>query len=131
MPLLEGQKQWADLAQALASDAALTGGPDRAPLLARLGMLRLQRLKDVDGAIDAFDQALASDPAEKTARTTLEKLAGLGDHRLQAARVLEPLYRREGANAPLLQVLELRGATTADLDERVSKLPPYSQVAHL
>ena len=98
-----------ELATGLEQLAALATGPEHAQVLARLGMLRLQRLRDVDAAIDAFDEALAFDAAEKTARATLEKLAALGDHRLKAARVLEPVYRREGAQAPLMKLLELRG----------------------
>jgi tetratricopeptide (TPR) repeat protein len=118
-PLLEAQRQWPELAQALDQDAALAEGTERAGILSRIGMLRLQRLKDTDAAIEAFGQALSQDPTDKTARLTLEKLAGLGDNRLAAARVLEPVYRREGAVGPLLKILELRGSLAPDVDERL------------
>jgi tetratricopeptide (TPR) repeat protein len=122
LPLLEAQRQWPELAEATAQEAALLAGPERGAAMARLGSLRLQRLKDVEGAIDAFDAALAQDPTEKTARATLEKLTALGDHRLQAARVLEPMYRREGATQPLLKLLELRGSLATDVDDRLAAL---------
>ena len=55
-----------------------SSGQEHAAAMARLGLLRMQRLRDVDGAIEAFDEALAFDSADKTARSTLEKLAALG-----------------------------------------------------
>ncbi len=129
MPLLEAQRQWADLAEALAQDAQLAGGREQAEVLARLGTVRMVRLRDVPGALDAFQEALAFDPQERTSRATLEKLAGVGDHRLMAGRVLEPVYRREGAAGPLLKVLELRGTTSADLDERLEALREAANLA--
>ncbi len=128
MPLLEAQRLWGDLAEALAQDAQLAGGREQAEVLARLGTVRMVRLRDVPGALDAFQEALAFDPQERTSRATLEKLASVGEHRLAAGRVLEPVYRREGAAAPLLKVLELRGTTAPDLDERLTAL---REAAHL
>ncbi len=129
VPLLEGERRWPELAEALALEAALTTGAEHAQIMARLGTLRMARLRDVPGAIDAYDEALAFDPFEKTARTTLEKLAALGDHRLAAARVLEPLYRREGATGPLLKVLELRGTLSPELDDRLDALRETADLA--
>jgi tetratricopeptide (TPR) repeat protein len=129
LPLLEAQRRWPELADALAQEAALTTGTDHAERMARLGVLRMARLRDISGAIEAFDEALAFDPHERTARSTLEKLAALGDHRLAAARVLEPLYRREGAGGALLKVLELRGALAADLEERLEALRETADLA--
>ncbi len=128
-PLLEAQRLWADLAEALAQDAALAGGREQAEVLARLGTVRMVRLRDIPGALDAFQEALAFDPQERTSRATLEKLAATGDHRLAAGRVLEPVYRREGAAAPLLKVLELRGGAAADLDERLEALREAATIA--
>jgi golgin subfamily B member 1 len=122
MPLLEAQRLWADLGEALAQDAALIAGRERAEALARLGTVRMVRLRDVPAALEAFQEALAVDPQERTSRATLEKLAAIGDHRLAAGRVLEPVYRREGAAGPLLKVLELRGSLAADVDERLDAL---------
>jgi tetratricopeptide (TPR) repeat protein len=129
LPLLEAQRQWPELAQALAQEASLLAGPEHAAVMARLGLLRMQRLKDVDGAISAFEEALAFDASERTARNTLEKLASQGDHRLQAARVLEPVYRREGATGPLLKLLELRGTLATELDERLAALQEAADLA--
>jgi tetratricopeptide (TPR) repeat protein len=129
VPLLEAQRQWPELAQALEQDAAFTEGTERAATFSRIGTLRLQRLKDTDAAIAAFQRALSHDPADKTARLTLEKLATLGDHRLEAARVLEPIYRHEGAAGPLLKLLELRGALADEVDDRLGALREASELA--
>jgi tetratricopeptide (TPR) repeat protein len=126
IPLLEGQRLWQDLADALAQDASLASGSEQAEILGRLGTIRMLRLRDVRGALDAFEEALAFDPHERVARTTLEKLASAthagGDHRVEAGAVLEPIYRREGARAPLSKVLEARGSLARDLDTRLEAL---------
>ena len=129
LPLLEGQRRWADLAEALAQDAALASGREQAEVLARLGTVRMVRLRDVPAALDAFQEALALDTQERTSRATLEKLAVLGDHRLAAGRVLEPVYRREGASGPLSKLLELRGSLADDVDERLASLREATALA--
>ncbi|MEO8797064.1 MAG: hypothetical protein ABI551_04195, partial [Polyangiaceae bacterium] len=72
VPLLEARAQWADLAPALAKDAALAQGAERAALWARAGAVELQRLRNPLGAIDAFGRALEAAPSEKSARLALE-----------------------------------------------------------
>jgi tetratricopeptide (TPR) repeat protein len=129
LPLLEAQRQWPELAQSLEHEASLLAGTEHAVVMSRLGLLRMQRLRDIDGAIEAFDEALAFDAADKTARSTLEKLTSTGDHRLQAARVLEPVYRREAATGPLLKLLELRGSLAASVDDRLAALREASDLA--
>ena len=122
IPLLEAQRHWPELADALAKDAALAAGREQAEILARLGVTRLLRIKDAPGALDAFQEALAFERGARTARVTLEKLLAHGDHRLEAGAVLEPVYRREGANAALLKILDLRGSLEADVDGRLAAL---------
>jgi tetratricopeptide (TPR) repeat protein len=129
LPLLEAQRDWPSLAEALEQEALLLEGVAHAAAMSRLGLLRLQRLKDPRGAIEAFNEALAFDSFDKTARATLEKLASQGDDRLAAARVLEPLYRRDGAIGPLLRILELRGAAAETLDERLVALAEATDLA--
>ncbi len=122
IPLLEGQRQWAQLSNALEADARLAPETERAGIYARLGTVRLQRTREVPAAIDAFQRALAADRAEKSSRSTLEKLLAIGDHRMEAARVLEPIYREERATAGLLKVLDVRATLASELDGRLSAL---------
>ncbi len=93
LPLLEGEGRWAEMAEALAQDAALAPRAERAVILARMGVLRLERLGNAGSAIDAFAEALVVDEREPTARAMLEKLAAAGEHRAAAARALEPVQR--------------------------------------
>ena len=129
IPLLEAQRKWPELGRALAEEAALTSGAERAPVMSRLGALRMQRLADSTGAIEAFRESLTLDPGDKTAKMMLEKLTVIGDHRLDAARVLEPVYRTQGANGALLKMLELRGTLEPDVDERLASLREAAQLA--
>jgi tetratricopeptide (TPR) repeat protein len=122
IPLLEGQHRWAELCTTLEGEAGFLAGAEHAAIMSRLGNVRLQRLRDAGGAIAAFAGALASEATDKIARSALEKLTSAGDHRLEAARVLEPIYRREGATAQLIKVLELRGGLGGDVEERLSAL---------
>jgi tetratricopeptide (TPR) repeat protein len=122
IPLLENQRLWSALADALTREAGLLDGAARSRSLSRLGLVRLTHLQDAPGAIDAMTYALAEDATNKSARATLEKLAAAGEHRLAAARALEPLYRQEGARPLLLRVLDLRGALGENADVRLSAL---------
>ncbi|WP_394833567.1 tetratricopeptide repeat protein [Pendulispora rubella] len=131
IPLLEEIGDWAELAQALEADAALVPESDRGATLAKAGVVRLSRLRDVPGAIDAFRRALNSDAGEKTARAALEKLLAAGDYRVAAAAALEPLYRAEESVAGLLRVLEVRAAFSAHAEERLSALDEAANAAEL
>src|SRR5258708_65921 len=59
VPLLEAQRRWAELGRALTEEAALTTGLEHAQVMVRLGTLRMQRLGETGGAIEAFGEALA------------------------------------------------------------------------
>ncbi|AKT42745.1 tetratricopeptide repeat protein [Chondromyces crocatus] len=128
IPLLEQERRWDELAKVLESEAALSGGGERATLLARLGAIRATRLHDGMGALQAYGQALAIEPTEKTSRFAVERMLGNPEpgntrasqappppdgQRLAACGVLEPIARAEGATSLLVRVLEVK----ADLAE--------------
>jgi tetratricopeptide (TPR) repeat protein len=119
LPLLEALRQWSDLAIALDAEATLAPESERAALYAKLGVVRLQKTRDIPGAIEALRRALAVEPAEKTSRSALEKLLGAGEHRLAAADVLEPLHRRERNVAGMLRVLDVKATLLDDPDARL------------
>ncbi|MEO8797818.1 MAG: hypothetical protein ABI551_08035, partial [Polyangiaceae bacterium] len=129
VPLLEARAQWADLAPALAKDAALAQGAERAALWARAGAVELQRLRNPLGAIDAFGRALEAAPSEKSARLALEKLLAAGEHRVAAAYALEPIYRAEHLTAGLLKVLDVKASLSFATDERLAALDEAAAVA--
>ncbi|MEP7123997.1 MAG: tetratricopeptide repeat protein, partial [Byssovorax sp.] len=130
IPLLETERRWEDLAAALVDDAATAPEGERAGILSRLGQVRLARLGDARGALDAYREALMFDPAERTSRQAIDKMLAAGELRLAAADVLEPLARVEGAWTVLLRVLEARAALLDRVDDRLAALHEAALVAH-
>jgi tetratricopeptide (TPR) repeat protein len=129
IPILEQQRQWPDLAAALAKDVGLASKDEKPALLARLGQVYLTRTKDDDFAIASFSQALELDPNEKSSRATLEKLLVAGDNRLSAAAVLEPIYRGEDNAQGLLRVLDLKAQLSPIVQDRLAALEEAADVA--
>ena len=134
-PLLEAQKQWSELSQALEADAKLADDKEAATSFARLGSVRASRLSDIPGAIDAYRNALDQDPTEKSSRAALERLLASPDHRLEVADVLEPVYRAEllrgdsQATNGLLRILDLRSQNSAIVSDRLEALGEAVSVA--
>ncbi len=145
LPLLEHERRWEDLASALEADVALAPAEERGAISSRLGQLRQARLHDVPGAIRAFGAALAADRFDKTARLALEKILGgptadakggsappgatgpgvtgpTPEDRLAAAKLLEDVYRAEGAAAALVRVLEAKAGMLAGTEDRLRAL---------
>lgn len=131
MPLLEAQRQWEELAGALRADARLAPAEERGAVLARLAQVYLLRVKDASLAIDTFRQALEVDRQEPSSRATLEKLLMTGDTRLEAATVLEPLYRAEGDTQGLLRTLDIRAQLSPIVQDRLAALEEAAQVAEV
>ncbi|MBX3258595.1 MAG: tetratricopeptide repeat protein [Labilithrix sp.] len=129
LPLLEQQRLWPELAEALTKDAELAPEEERPLVLARLGNVYLQRTRDTDAAIDAFKRALDLDAAEKTSRGTLEKLLLAAEHRLAASAVLEPIYRGEQNAQGLLRVLDIRASSSPIVQDRLAALEEAARVA--
>ncbi|OJY16686.1 MAG: hypothetical protein BGO98_10815 [Myxococcales bacterium 68-20] len=129
LPLLEQQRLWPELTEALTKDAELASEEERPLVLARLGNVYLQRTRDTDAAIDAFKRALHLDPSEKTSRATLEKLLLGAEHRLAASAVLEPIYRGELNAQGLLRVLDIRAASSPLVQDRLAALEEAAHVA--
>ena len=122
VPLLEQAQRYAELSQVLEREAPLLEGGERRELLLKLGQLRLARLGDAPGALSAFRDVLALDSNERTARSAVEKLLSVGEARLAAADVLEPLLRREEPGAGLLRVLETRAEFSSDAAPALASL---------
>ncbi|MFO0736875.1 MAG: tetratricopeptide repeat protein [Labilithrix sp.] len=129
LPLLESERKWPELAEALTKDAELAGEDEQPEILARLGNVYLQRTRETDLAIEAFKKALDLDASEKTSRSTLEKLLLGAEHRLAAAGVLEPIYRGEQNGQGLLRVLEIRAASSPIVQDRLAAFEEAARVA--
>jgi tetratricopeptide (TPR) repeat protein len=90
------------IARYLLIELEIAHGPRRTRLLAELGKLKQERLGDGPGALEAYDQALALDPADEELRERyLDLAAQLGRH-TDAVKLLERLIataRDEAAKA--------------------------------
>lgn len=122
IPLLEQEKAWDRLASVLEREVELAPEGERPALWSRLGQIRAARLEDLAGALAAFRRALELDPSERTARAAVEKLLAAGEHRLEAASILEAVYRAEAPGAGLVRVLETRGELSSEPGERLHAL---------
>jgi golgin subfamily B member 1 len=125
--LYEVADRFQDLAETLETELSLAETQARRlELLAHLGRVRQAKLEDVEGALDAYRQALAVDPAHAPSRAALEQLLTDQGARRDAAAILRPLYEAEGEHARLLRVLDIE----ADFaDEPADKLAIYAQAA--
>jgi tetratricopeptide (TPR) repeat protein len=99
LPLLEQYGRFQEYAETLAAEAQLVERDERAQLYGRLGQVRLSRLSDAKGALEAFRDAIAIEPEERSARAGLERLLAVESTRLAAASLLEPLVRATGTPA--------------------------------
>jgi tetratricopeptide (TPR) repeat protein len=122
IPLLEQEKQWKELAWVLEHDLEQAAPEERVVTLNRLAQLRLSRLDDARGALDAWQKALAVDPSDKPSRAAVDKLLGTGQLRLEAAEVLEHVFRNEEPGTGLLRVLETRAELMPDPAARLRAL---------
>jgi len=128
LPLLEAEGRFADVAAVLERRAVVASPEERVALLVRIGQLRQSHLGDAQSALAIFSEILALNPGEPTARAALERLLGSGEARLAAADVLEPIYRREGASAELLRILEVR-AELGSSDQTFAALEEALEIA--
>ena len=112
--LVEQQRDFRRLAEVLTRLLEHVPEAERAPILGRLARVRLAELHDPAGALTALREALDFDPKEATARRIAERLLSDGTHRLDAAAILEPVYRAEQSHAGIIRVLEARAESAPD-----------------
>jgi tetratricopeptide (TPR) repeat protein len=137
--LYEIADRWQDLADTLEAQLALeTGEGERLALLARLGHVRQHKTADVDGAIEAYRQALAIRTSHPASRAALEGLTepgaaashgGAPELRREAALILRPLYEAEADHAKLLRVLDIETEYADTLPARLRLIAEAMRVA--
>ncbi len=125
--LYEPSDRWPELAESLEAELGLAETPeDRLGILARIGQVRRVRLHDLEGALEAYRQALVLEPSHAATRTALEELLSDGTARREAAGILRPLYEADGDHARLLRVLDIEAELN---DSPADKLAIYAQAA--
>ena len=98
---LEITGRWGALIPALRARARCTPDPEsRARILGRIAALLHRRFDDLDGAIEALEEATALAPEDAWVLAALDPLAALaGRHRLQAATLARRVTLADGAAA--------------------------------
>ncbi|MCB9538753.1 MAG: tetratricopeptide repeat protein [Myxococcales bacterium] len=92
----------------------------------RIGCLQRDALGELSRAVLAFEAVLSRDPQHAEARAALEGLLDAPEVRLEAARILVPLYEDDGAWARLRDTL--RG-TLEDLDDPTEQVETLERMA--
>ena len=129
MPLLIAAKRFFEVCDLVEQEIAWAEPPERPQLWMDLAELRMTRLGDPDGALRAYQEALALDPGHKGARSAVEKLLNLPDTRELAAEILEPVLRLEPPSVGLLRVLEVRAELAQDTELKLQLLTEASQLS--
>ncbi|MBI5513785.1 MAG: hypothetical protein HY909_08450, partial [Deltaproteobacteria bacterium] len=118
--LLVRTAAWRDLAELLerrVNDAV--DSEERAGLRFRLGRLRVERLEDPRGAVEAFREILDERRDYRPAIEALEDIAATQEPlRLSTVEILEPLYRDLDDWQKLINVLGVRLEATRDPVDR-------------
>ncbi len=128
--LYEKAGRFEDLAETLESDLSLTeDSAQKLALLARIGRVRQEKLENVDGALDAYRQALTIDPSHEPSRAALEGMLDVEAARRDAAEILRPLYEADGQQKKLLRVLDIETELADGPSDRLAILSQSMMVA--
>lgn len=121
--LYERADRHQDLAEVIDADLALAEEPeDKIALYRRLGDVRRLHLSDLDGALEAYRQALAIEPSDAQTRAALESMLDNPDARRNAAEILHPLYEADADAEKLLKVLDIEAEVAEGTAERIERL---------
>ncbi|HEY6079112.1 MAG TPA: tetratricopeptide repeat protein, partial [Polyangiaceae bacterium] len=129
MPLLVQAKRFFEVCELVEQEIAWAAPADRPKLWVDLAELRMTKLGDPEGALNAYREALTLEPSHRAARSAVEKLLSLPDTRELAAEVLEPALRSEEPGPALLRVLEVRAELLPDAAQRLALLREASTLA--
>lgn len=125
-------ERWEELAETYETHLGVAEtDAERLELLAQLGELKREHLRDLEGALEAHRRALTLDTSYAPSRHALESLLDSGEAfaRREAAQILLPIYESEGEHLKLLRVLEIEVDTTDDPHAKVEQLEKAADVA--
>ena len=117
--LLTKLGRWKDLEEVLEREVEVThDGTQQATLLASLGELRLGKLADREGAVQAFRDALMRLPTHPKALSSLRELLQDVELRREVVDILEPLAENRADYAELASLYQVRVALESGGPER-------------
>lgn len=111
--IYRGQERWQDLAEHLRRRIGVVNDPDEAvELKQELADLQRTELLEPHAAVELYREILNLEPDYQPAVEALEAIFADGQEGLRGdvAEILEPIYRRESAWEPLVEVLMARVA---------------------
>ena len=122
--LLEKAGRFQDLADTIETWISLTADAAAIDLHVRLGDVRRSHLGAPTEAMASYRVVLERDRSRSNAREGLEALLvhETSDVRREAAEILEPIYRADGAAEKLLKVLEIEAESTTETGVRLAIL---------
>ncbi|MSP60174.1 MAG: tetratricopeptide repeat protein [Myxococcales bacterium] len=127
--LLAGAGQFRELAKVVQQEAqAVNDPPAQAEFLFRLGELRRLELRDAEGALSAYRDALDREPRHLPTRASLEGMLGSDRHAPQVLDILEPLAETDGDHAKQVTLAEARLRLTVGKPERSGLLQRIAEL---
>lgn len=116
--LCEAQERWPELADATAKRLKVAQPSERSALLLKLAIVRETKLLDRPGALELYQELLASDPSHPGALERVEALVQREPQNQAAVNLLLDAYRRSGDAMKLIGAIDARVAVSPDAVER-------------
>ncbi|MDF3065945.1 MAG: double-strand break repair Rad50 ATPase, partial [Polyangiaceae bacterium] len=129
LPLLVEAKRFFEVCELVEQQIEWAEPAEKLSLWMELAELKMARLGDPEGALRAYQEALALDPGHRAARSAVEKLLALPDTRELSAEILEPVLRAEPPSEALLRVLEVRAELAPTTELKLGFLREASQLS--
>jgi len=129
--LYSATERWSELSEILRKEIQFAEtGEEIVMLQFRLGQVLEQALGDLPGAIEVYRDILGTDPEHTATLGALEMMFLEGQHELEIAGILEPLYETAGEFEKLHKIYEvqLSKILQQDISERLSM---YQRLAEL
>ncbi len=101
-------------------------GAETVALLGRLGALRELKLDQLGAAVDTYSKILKLEPEHRETIAALERILLDAEHELDAALLLEPIYKIRGDWTRLIGVYEVEARHAADPEQKIAL---YRQIA--
>ena len=121
--LYQHEEQYSELAGILERKLALHREDDSASALEyRLGQIYSSELSSTEQAIEYYRSILARDPRHEDTLKALNTLLKDESYRLEASRVLEPVFERTEQYADLIQILEIQLELEVDPNTQIDLL---------
>ena len=121
--------EFRELADNLQRQLALAeddGGVETVTLLGRLGALRELKLDQLGAAVDTYSKILKLEPEHRETIAALERILLDEGHELDAALLLEPIYKIRGDWTRLIGVYEVEARHATDPEQKIAL---YRQIA--